>query len=105
MAAHLAALGWVIVGTNVRLSRHEVDVLARDGDTLVLVEVKARRRGAMVDPLSSITPRKQDQLRRAALHLAARDGRDDLRIDVVCVVDGAIVEHLVGAVDFSLEAR
>lgn len=86
---------------DLRVGRNEVDLLAWDGATLVLVEVRARRGGAMVSPLESVTAAKRRRLRDAALRLAQDHGTQDVRIDVVAVVDGAVSDHVVGAIDFS----
>jgi len=86
---------------DLRVGRNEVDLLLWEGETLVLVEVKARRGGAMVSPLESVSAAKRRRLREAALRLAQDHGTEDLRIDLVAVVDGVVVEHLVGAIDFS----
>lgn len=99
-AEHLTARGFVVVGRNVRVGRDEVDLVAWEGAVLVVVEVRSRRRGAMVDPLTSITAAKRDRLRRATLGLAARYQARELRIDVVAVVEGE-VDHHVNAVDFT----
>ncbi|MFO0603096.1 MAG: YraN family protein [Polyangiales bacterium] len=100
VAAWLEARGWVVLARNLRVGRDEVDLLALDGAVLVCVEVRARRRGAMVSALATVTPAKQRRLRRAALRLAAdRDARE-LRVDVAAVTDGE-VELIEGAVDFS----
>jgi putative endonuclease len=100
VAAFLEARGWVILQRNARLGRDEIDLLALDGATLVCVEVRARRPGAMVDALSSITPAKQRRMRRAALRCAVSRQTQEIRIDVATVTDGA-VELLENAVDFS----
>ena len=42
----------------------EIDLIARDGDTLVFVEVKARRQGV---PAEAVTPEKERRLTLAAL--------------------------------------
>lgn len=97
----LAGRGYVLVARDLRVGRNEVDLLAWDGATLVLVEVRARRRGAMVSPLESVTAAKRRRLRDAALRLAQDHGTQDVRIDVVAVVDGAVSDHVVGAIDFS----
>jgi putative endonuclease len=89
------------VGRNVRLAGVEIDLLAREGATTVLVEVKTRRRGGAVgpDPEDHVDARKADRLRRAAA--AARAG--EVRIDVVAVEleDGAPprITHYEGAVE------
>jgi putative endonuclease len=56
-----------IVIKNFHFGRHgEIDILAKDGETLVFVEVKSRSSYEYGDPLDSITYTKQRSLRRAA---------------------------------------
>jgi putative endonuclease len=87
-----------IITRNYRTSQGEVDLIARDGGTLVFVEVKARRRG---DPAEAVTPEKQRRLTRAALHFLRRHRllETPCRFDVVAVVwpdagRAPAVEHL-----------
>jgi putative endonuclease len=77
--------------------------LARDGDALVVCEVKTRRRLGSEDALAAVTPQKVAQLRRlAAAFLAATGTRaTGLRIDAVAVTwpatgGRARVTHLRG---------
>ena len=94
-AAHLARRGLVVVERNARAGRGELDLVARDGDVVVFVEV--RRRKTRVDALESIGPRKQQLLARAAsLWLARHAPLSRARFDVVVVV-GERVEHFVDA--------
>lgn len=65
VATHLAAAGLEILGVNVRVGRLELDVVARDGAVIVVVEVRARGPGAWVRPLDSIDARKRERVRRA----------------------------------------
>lgn len=100
VAAHLEQNGYVIVARNLRVGRDEIDLIAFDGATLVCVEVRSCRAGAMVHPLETLTPAKLFRMRRSARRHAAVRGVADTRIDVVAVVDG-VIDHHVGAVDFS----
>jgi putative endonuclease len=67
-AAYLTGLGYELIVRNWRTRAGELDIIARDGDWLVFVEVRARRaaRGgrppAMGSPEESVTPRKQMRL-------------------------------------------
>lgn len=99
-AAWLESRGWVILARNLRVGRDEIDLLGLDGATLVCVEVRARRGGAMVSAGATVTSEKRRRLRRAALAVAAAREQRDLRVDVVTVTDGT-VEIFEGAVDFS----
>ena len=50
-ADHLRANGLAIVGRNVRSRHGEIDLVARDGATLVFVEVRLRRSGSHGEPV------------------------------------------------------
>lgn len=101
VADHLANRGFIVIAKNLRVGRDEVDLLAWEGATLVVVEVRSRRAGSMVDALSSVSAAKQRNLRRALARCMVDRGARDGRIDVAAVVDGALAEYLAGAVDFS----
>jgi putative endonuclease len=86
-----------IITRNYRTAQGEVDLIARDGDVLVFVEVKARRRG---DPAEAVTAEKQRRLTLAALHFLRRHRLLECacRFDVVAVVwpesgRAPLVEH------------
>lgn len=109
VAARLTAAGWRIVARNARTRHGELDIVARDGRTLVFVEVKGMRAGAAHGPerpILAIGPRKQRQVRRLATAWMAahRDlpRYDAIRFDAVGVTldrTGALVdyEHIEGA--------
>jgi putative endonuclease len=88
---HLRRRGLVVLDRNWRCARREVrgelDVVAKDGDTLVFCEVKTRRGQGTGGPLAAVTVAKRRQLRRlAAAYLAqARPEHGDIRFDVVAV--------------------
>lgn len=58
--------GYEIVGRNVRMPGGEIDVVARDGSTVVFVEVKARHSQRFGSALGSVDARKQRTLRKLA---------------------------------------
>ncbi|MGC8781941.1 MAG: YraN family protein, partial [Anaerolineae bacterium] len=66
--AYLEQLGYAILARNWRTRRGELDIVARDGECLVFVEVRTRRSGrraaapALGAAEESVTPRKQRQL-------------------------------------------
>ena len=67
-ARHLQHLGMKILGKRVRVGKKdEIDVLARDGETLVFVEVKTRRSECFGRPITAVDRDKQYRLSRAAL--------------------------------------
>ncbi len=97
---HVLERNWRCAAGDVR---GELDIVARDGDVLVFVEVKARRGEGAGGPLEAITPEKVGRLRRlAAAWLALHDGEGgDVRFDAVGVCwpsngGRASVEHVRG---------
>jgi putative endonuclease len=89
----LQAAGWSVLARNWRSPDRrcpgEVDVVARDGAALVLVEVKTRRGLRCGTGVEAVTPPKLRRLRRlAGLWLATRSEGErpsEVRIDVVAV--------------------
>ncbi|MEZ6116917.1 MAG: YraN family protein [Pirellulaceae bacterium] len=64
--------GYILIGTNVRTSMGEIDLVAVDGRTVVFVEVKTRESdGDVGHPAEAVDQRKQDKLTVWARHLAA----------------------------------
>lgn len=85
-AAYLTSLGLRIVGRNVRGPAGEIDIVAHDGETIVFVEVKARRSHAYGSALGAVDLRKRRRLRAAAadyLQFAAPHAR--ARFDVLAI--------------------
>jgi putative endonuclease len=87
-AAHLESLGMVVLQRNYRCKFGEIDIVARDGSTLVICEVKTRTRVTYGTPLEAITGQKAARLRRLASHwLEDHDvSPPSVRIDVVSVL-------------------
>lgn len=81
----LRSQGYAIVVRNYRCVYGEIDLVARERDTLVFVEVRTQSGRQFGDPLESVTLRKQRQIARAAMHYVMRQRVADqpLRFDVV----------------------
>jgi len=87
--ALLLEQGYEIIGRNVRLPGGEIDVVARDGNTIVFVEVKARNSRRFGSALSAVDARKRRTLRKiAAEWMQLFAPRAFARFDVVAA-DGA----------------
>jgi putative endonuclease len=107
-ARHLTRQGLVVLDRNWRCDIGELDIVAREGDALVICEVKTRRSRRFGSPLEAITPEKAARLRRlAARWVQAHDVRPaHIRIDVVGIILGALstpaerpeIEHVRGAI-------
>jgi len=105
-AAHLLARGYTIIERNFRVAEAEADLIARDGDQVVFVEVRTRRGGAPGMAALSVNKRKSSKLLLAAHWYVERHPEladAPQRIDVVTVElarDGALlgVTHYPDAV-------
>ena len=86
-AARLKKAGYVILERNYRCPAGEMDIIARDGDVLVFVEVKSRCSRAFGEPEDSVGPDKQRRLTKISLQYLNRKGLQDekCRFDVVSV--------------------
>lgn len=95
-ATALEAEGLEILARNVRAGRDELDLIARDGQVLVLVEVKARAGGFLAADLA-FTRAKKARMLRAFMRLK-REGRVNhvhaLRCDLVLVTPTGPVTHI-----------
>ena len=100
VADALRARGCRIVGCNVRVGRDELDVVAIEGETHVIVEVRVRTNTSRGNAFESIGPRKQARLRRAAERYFAVHGAKAIRIDVAAV-NGEEIEFIENAIDFT----
>lgn len=87
-ARHLQWKGFRILARNARFGHNEVDIIARDGDTTVFVEVRTRESADPMPPEDSITYPKRRHLRAAARMYLSRQPDPDqyFRFDVVGVV-------------------
>jgi len=101
---YLVESGMQILDRNWRCNQGEIDIVAMDGECLVIVEVKTRRSLAFGSPVEAVTAVKAARLRRLASCWLAENRSlagsvADVRIDVIGVlrpVSGpAQIEHLV----------
>jgi putative endonuclease len=101
-AEHLAEQGLRVLARNWRCSVGEVDIVAADGDTLVICEVKTRRGVQFGHPLEAVTPTKHGRLLRLAVEYRRHTGYPParLRVDVVGVLvprgGRPTIEHVRG---------
>jgi putative endonuclease len=79
--------GFRIVERNWRCGRGEIDLIAKDGDVLVFIEVKTKKHGSCGEPEDWISKRKQNQIGRLALGYLQKKNLADVecRFDVVTV--------------------
>lgn len=85
-AETLAARGYTIVARNWRCPTGEIDIVAQEGDSLVVVEVRTRSGDAYGTPEESVTPAKQAKLVELGQTYVQEHGWDGpWRIDVVAL--------------------
>ena len=87
IAEFLEKNGYAIIETNYRCPDGEIDIIARQGETLVFTEVRTKKSSRFGSPEESITPVKKERLKKVALHYG--QNRNSLpaqwRIDVVAI--------------------
>lgn len=95
--------GLAVLARNWRCRAGEIDIVAGDGDALVICEVKTRRAGSFEHPMAAVTPAKAERLRRLAGIWLDRHGgppSGGVRIDLVGVVlprrGAPVAEHVRG---------
>jgi len=98
-AAYLERAGMTIVERNWRCSIGEIDIVALEGTTLVLCEVKTRRTASKGSPEDAVTPAKQRRYARLANAYVAYGGLTEtlVRFDVIALLviseDRALLRH------------
>ena len=106
-AAHLTRAGLHVVERNVRFPHGEIDLVCRDRDVWVFVEVKCRQARWGDTPAAAVSWQKQRRLIRLAQHYLKWKGQDNARcrFDVVAITVGnggtLDVRHLPAAFDAS----
>lgn len=96
----LSEKGYRITERNYRGGRGEIDLICRDGSTLVFVEVKTRRDSEFSPPEEAVDERKRRQLiRLAKRYLVEKNlwGKVDCRFDVVTVDCEKGIRHIEDA--------
>lgn len=101
-ASHFRGMGWEVLERNYRTRLGEIDLVCRDHDTIVFVEVKTRTSADIARPDQSVTQRKQAKLRRLVEEYLVKHNLEssDVRFDVLGVTLGGRrpeYEHIAGA--------
>ena len=101
---YLRKRGLKIIARNFRDKFGEIDIIARDRDTYVFVEVKTRRSSHFGTPEEAVTTQKQRQVIRVAKAFLFKHQLHDVptRFDVVAILmtsGNPSINHLVSAFD------
>ena len=82
-AAYLRRRGMRILARRYRTAHGEIDLVAREGNTIVFIEVKTRPRGRLDSGLAAVHAEKRGHIRSAAREYLKRHGPAEYRFDVV----------------------
>ena len=83
---YLENKGYEIIEQNYRTRYSEIDIIAKNGNILVFVEVRTKTSGDFVSPEESITQPKLKKLYwNAEAYVAAKKWKGDYRVDAVCI--------------------
>ena len=87
--SYLTAAGLTVLEKNYKVRQGEIDIICRDGEYLVFVEVKYRKRGSLEDPLSAVDAIKQKRICQTADVYRYRHGippQTPVRYDVIGIL-------------------
>lgn len=107
-ADYLTTRGYTILARNYRKNTGEIDIIARDGEYLVFIEVKTRTNLLFGQPYEAVTLRKQAQISRVALGYITINKLHNqaMRFDVISVLIQANgkteINHLPGCFEAAL---
>lgn len=99
---YLVSKGYLILERNFCIRGGEIDIIARDGDTLVFVEVKARRSENSGAPLDAVTQEKRKRIGKAAMFYMNKNSAEaeNIRFDAIGIKEGQgglEIEHVENA--------
>lgn len=107
-ARYLKKKGYKIVTSNYRCQYGEIDLIARDADILIFIEVKTRTSCDFGGPAAAVDFRKQKQISKVAHHYLVTHHNDDVdaRFDVISILSPSgkktEIEHIINAFDFCI---
>ena len=85
VAAYLAGRGYEIIARNARTPYGEIDIVTKQGDITIFIEVKTLTSSRNFFPEQNVTVRKQAHMLACAEHYAAANAIDHWQIDVIAV--------------------
>lgn len=100
---YLQKIGYKIIDRNYRTHFGEIDILAQDGEYIVLVEVKTKTNLDQGTPEEKVDYFKQNKLKLLAKHILQKYPSKNIRIDVFAIDLSNEMEklnHIINAVEF-----
>lgn len=100
---YLQKKGYEVVERNYRFQKNEIDIIAKFGNNLIIVEVKTRQTAEIGEPWRAVTKSKQKQIIKVAnQYVQANQIELDVRFDIVSIVHNSYrteIDHIEGAFD------
>lgn len=100
---YLQKKGYEVVERNYRFQKNEIDIIAKFGNNLIIVEVKTRQTAEIGEPWRAVTKSKQKQIIKVAnQYVQAKQVDLDVRFDIVSIIHNSYrteIEHIEGAFD------
>ena len=100
---YLEQKGYSILERNYRCPYGEIDIIARDKETVVFCEIKYRKKGSYGNPLAAVDSRKQRRISKVALYYTAGYKAPEnvfYRFDVIGIDGEGQIEHIENAFYF-----
>lgn len=95
---YLTEIGYEIIERNLKIFCGEIDILARDKKTIVIVEVKTVWGSGWGTAAELVRRKKEKKLRLLALVIAKDYPKENIRIDVIGI-DSGVISHIKNAVE------
>lgn len=102
--ALLEEQGYLILEKNYRNCYGEIDIIAKENETIVFVEVKYRSSGSYGDALEAVDWRKQKRICRSALYYCSKVLKSlelSCRFDVIAIYGGQKAVHIRNAFEYT----
>jgi len=93
--SYITKRGFEIIARNIRTPYGEIDVIAKQGDVTIFIEVKTLISSKKFFPEHNVTARKREHMLHAAEHYAANHEIDHWQIDVIAVEGKPGVEPII----------
>ncbi|MDA9551700.1 YraN family protein [Flavobacteriaceae bacterium] len=98
---YLIKKGYVILEKNFRFEKHEIDIIAKDKQVLIVVEVKTRSTSKFGEPQNFVKPKQISRLVNAANAFMLKNNLDEeVRFDIVAIIktqDSFKINHIENA--------
>jgi len=98
---HLRRIGYKVLHRNWHFGHDELDIIARDGEWLVIVEVKTRTTDHFGEPEMEVKPAKMKAIVRTAdAYIQLADFKGETRFDVIGILLGGgkvVLNHIKDA--------